>query len=260
MYVAQRLDDDCSRRARYWSRNDGDTCKALATLSKPSRASSRGRVSAGSTSTSSRSRTAFTYSLRFRRCSPTRPGSECPCAAVSMFVSSQETNDCTDWESGCGLPAGGINRPRSLRMAFSQVSASWGISWGESDSKAMPPAQSVTLWHLLQYLSRKAHFRALRQKRSRRRSRGRLARPTATVAEDDAPTATADAQSTAVAAPTNRRAQNTPRARVAVFDVTALSVEAIGVTRGLAPCELSPRGRSRRPSVVAATPPSRDVG
>src|SRR5438105_6023905 len=104
-------------------------------------------------------------------------------------------------------------------MAFSQVSASWGISCAESDSKAMPPAQSVTLWHLLQYLSKKAHFRAATS--SKEESEAVAGEGDAlTAAGDDAPTATVDAQSTAVAAQTNERAQNTPRARFAVFDVT----------------------------------------
>jgi hypothetical protein len=89
----------------------------------------------------------------------------------------------------------------------------------------MPPAQSVTLWHLLQYLSKKAHFRAATS--SKEESEAVAGGPAGegdvlTAAEDDAPTATVDAQSTAVAAQTNERAQNTPRAGFAVFDVTAL--------------------------------------
>jgi hypothetical protein len=83
----------------------------------------------------------------------------------------------------------------------------------------------VTVWHLLQYLSKKAHFRAATS--SKEESEAVAGGPAGeddalTVAEDDAPTATVDAHNTAVAAPTNKRAQNTPRAGFAVFDVTAL--------------------------------------
>ena len=52
--------------------------------------------------------------------------------------------------SGCGSPGGGIRRPRSLRTAFSQVSASEGMSSGDMVSKATPPAQSSLLWHFSQ--------------------------------------------------------------------------------------------------------------
>ena len=54
-----------------WVEGDLDVAGAAAMLSKPSRMSSRGNSEEGSMLTPSRSRTAFAYSLRFRRCSGT---------------------------------------------------------------------------------------------------------------------------------------------------------------------------------------------
>src|SRR4051812_35281656 len=150
--------DTVRAAARYWSRKDGDTWSASATLSKPSRASSRGRSSAGSISTPSRSRMALVYSLRFSRWSATWAVSVRAVAAWSRLPSIQETKDWMVGLSGRGLPAGGMRPPRNLRTAFSQVSASSGMLSGVRVSKATPPAQSWVLWHLLQYLSSIAHF------------------------------------------------------------------------------------------------------
>src|SRR6185312_4975595 len=60
--------------------------------------------------------------------------------------------------SGCACPGGGISRPRSLLTAFSQVSASEAISFGDIVSKATPPAQSSLLWHFSQRFCRSDHW------------------------------------------------------------------------------------------------------
>ena len=51
-----------------------------------------------------------------------------------------------------------MSRPRSLRMAFSQVSASEAMSCGDIVSKAMPPAQSSLLWHFEQRSWSRCHW------------------------------------------------------------------------------------------------------
>ncbi len=59
-------------------------------------------------------------------------------------------NSSTTGWLGCFWPAGGIIRPVSLLMTFSQVSGS-SSGWLRSRvSNAKPPAQSVVLWHLSQ--------------------------------------------------------------------------------------------------------------
>src|SRR6185437_13183122 len=50
-----------------------------------------------------------------------------------------------------------MRRPRSLLTAASQIFASSPIESGLIVSKATPPAQSVELWHLPQYWSKKCH-------------------------------------------------------------------------------------------------------
>ena len=71
----------------------------------------------------SRSRIAFVYSVRFSRC---RPGAgRCASAFLSISFSNQATSASRASLSSVGPPsAGGISPARSLRMTFSQVSAS----------------------------------------------------------------------------------------------------------------------------------------
>ena len=64
-------------------------------LSKPALESSPGRSVAASTGMSSRSRTAFAYSARFKRCSAGAPGLGAARAAASSEVSSQPTSAST---------------------------------------------------------------------------------------------------------------------------------------------------------------------
>ena len=93
-------------------------------LSKPPLESSPGNSVVASTVTSSRSRTAFAYSARFKRCSAGAPGFGAARAAASSDCSSQRTNASTLASAGRGSPGGGIKCPRSLRIAVSQTSAS----------------------------------------------------------------------------------------------------------------------------------------
>ncbi len=62
-----------------------------------------------------------------------------------MVVSSQPTSARSDGSSSCGFPGGGIWRPRSFLMAFSQIFASDGMASADIESNATPPAQSSTL-------------------------------------------------------------------------------------------------------------------
>ncbi len=134
----------------YCSMKEGDTCNAVAMLSKPSAMSSAGNSSVASISTARRSRTAFAYSLRLRRCRTTWSG-RCGLPARSSDSSSQATRESIDAASGCLAPGGGMTRPRSLRTAFSNTSACWPIFSGASPSKLTPPAFVRSLWHPAQY-------------------------------------------------------------------------------------------------------------
>ena len=142
--------------ARYCSTSGGETFKTSAMLSKPLLSSSAGSSSVTSTSRSSRSRIAFPYSVRFRRCKAARPGFGFVAAARSIDVSRNDTNDSTSACGGRGRPCGGIIPPRSFRMTFSQVSAPSGI-WARSILSSIRPAVlACWLWHITQYWSRSA--------------------------------------------------------------------------------------------------------
>ena len=135
----------------YCSIKEGDTCNAVAMLSKPSAVSSSGSIVVASNSTSRRSRTAFVYSLRFSRCSTTWSGTCAFPSARSRESSSQATSESTALASGCLEPGGGMTRPRSLRTAFSNTSAFSPILSGLSPSKLTPPVLARSLWHPTQY-------------------------------------------------------------------------------------------------------------
>ena len=98
----------------YWSRNEGETCSASATLSKPSRASSAAASSAGSISRASRSCTAFAYSLRFRRCSARCPGSGC---AAARGRAAFHPGDEAARASRVGLRAAGRRHEAAAQLA-----------------------------------------------------------------------------------------------------------------------------------------------
>jgi hypothetical protein len=131
----------------YCSMKDGDTCNAVAMLSKPSAMSSAGRSSLASISTASRSRTALAYSFRLSRCKTTwSDRCDGPAAAArSSESSSQATRESTAWASGCRAPGGGMTRPRNLRTAFSNTSACGPMLSGVSPSKLTPPVFARSL-------------------------------------------------------------------------------------------------------------------
>ena len=106
----------------YFSCRAGETPSTSEMLSKPYAESSGGRSEVTSTLRSSRSRTAFAYSARFRRCRIGAPGFGCAAASASSAASSAA---CTAWyvaSSGRRTPCGGIERACSLRTTFSQSS------------------------------------------------------------------------------------------------------------------------------------------
>ena len=111
-------------------------------------------------SNASRSRTAFWYSVRLRRCSGSvRPGLGCAAATRSISVSSQAANPSLAAASGRGLPAGGIEPVRSFLITFSQTSALPGTSARSAVRSAIgtvPRAASRSLWHVRQYRSSSA--------------------------------------------------------------------------------------------------------
>ena len=105
------------------SSSTGDTPSTSPTLSKPYAESSGGSSVEGSTSSASRSRIAFAYSARFRRCRTGRPGLGLAVAARSSDVVSHETSATRVPASGCGALCGGIIPTRTFLIAFSQTSA-----------------------------------------------------------------------------------------------------------------------------------------
>src|SRR5436190_12797940 len=94
----------------------------------------------------------FAYSLRFKRCSATRPAGGW--ALASILVSSHAISSVTDCLSGrLGALTGGISPPRSFRITASQTCASSAIRSGDSVSKARPPILTVLLWQERQFCS-----------------------------------------------------------------------------------------------------------
>ena len=77
-------------------------------------------------SSASRSRIAFAYSARFRRCGDGRPGLGCVAAARSSVVSRNEISAACVAASGRGIPAGGIAPACSFRITFSHIAPSVG--------------------------------------------------------------------------------------------------------------------------------------
>ena len=140
----------------YWSRNDGETVRTLATLSKPSASSSWGRKALASMRRASSSSMAAAYSARLSRWSATRPGLGFAAAASSSERSSQDTNPSAAAWSGRGTPGGGIIPPRTLRTTFSHTSASPARCARSMVSNVRLAVFARWLWHVTQYWSRSA--------------------------------------------------------------------------------------------------------
>ena len=121
-------------------------------LSNPRLELSAGSSVDASTSSESRSRIALAYSARFMRCSGTRPGPGDAAAARSMAVSIALANASSVARAGLGIPAGGISPARTLRMTFSQISASASTRSSETVSSARPPVCVRELWQVMQVL------------------------------------------------------------------------------------------------------------
>ena len=130
----------------------GVIASASALLSKPNPARSLGRSASPSISSASRSWTALTYSVRFRRREATQPALAAPDAAdASSEVSSRVTKSSTSAASGLGLPSGGISPSRSFRITFSSTSALAPTSPTSICSRVSPPVMRRSLWQLTQY-------------------------------------------------------------------------------------------------------------
>src|SRR5688572_1599549 len=139
--------------ATYCSMCVGVTRNTSATLSKPSLAMSAGSIERASMCTPSSCSTAAAYSVRFMRCSATRPGSGPRAAAVaSRCRSSAVTSARRSSASGRGSPGGGIKPPRSLRITCSNTSGLAATLAGVTCSSDMSPAASASLWQSVQYL------------------------------------------------------------------------------------------------------------
>jgi hypothetical protein len=122
-------------------------------LSNPSAESSPGSIEAASIGRSSRSRMAFSYSVRLRRGSTRVPGSGAAAACRSSTDSMWPARRSKVARSGRGAPAGGIMPVRSLRTAFSH---STGFAPARSTLRLasdIPPAFSRSLWQVAQYCS-----------------------------------------------------------------------------------------------------------
>ena len=123
----------------YFSCSDGETPSTSEMLSKPYAASSGGRSEVTSTSRSSRSRIAFAYSARFRRCRIGAPGLGCAAASASSAASSADCTARYVASSGRREPCGGIVRASSLRTTFSQTSGFDPARAASSPSSDSPP-------------------------------------------------------------------------------------------------------------------------
>ena len=131
---------------RYRSMSRGEIERMSALLSNPwTSALSPGSSDRASTSRPSRSRTALTYSVRFRRWIAGRPGLGCAAAARSSAVSSQDANSALVAASGRGRPGGGIAPARSLRTTFSHTSAPPPTSARSAVSSSSPAVRRRAL-------------------------------------------------------------------------------------------------------------------
>ena len=139
---------------RYASSSAGDIPNVPAMLSNPWVESSDGRNFVASTSSASRSRIAFAYSVRLRRCRP--GGGRCGVAWRSSSLSSQPIRLSRVAGSGRGIPDGGIIPARSFRTTFSPTCA-WSPRCARSSlSSSKFAVLSFSLWQVTQYRSRSA--------------------------------------------------------------------------------------------------------
>jgi hypothetical protein len=141
--------------ATYRSSRSGDVFSEAALLSKPKLAPSLGSQSVTSMSSASRSRMAFAYSLRFKRCITYRPGLLRPSQARSSDPASQLVKPRYSPSVGCGTPWGGIARAPSLRSTRSHVSACGNTSSRLADSRLTGDSAGDAvrlLWQPTQFL------------------------------------------------------------------------------------------------------------
>ena len=117
--------------ATYPSMSAGETPSTSAMLSNPAEESSGGSSALTSTSSASRSRMAFAYSARFRRCSAGAPGIEPPRRRAIERGFERRGNVSRAAAGGFGAFSGGIMPVRSLRTTFSQTSAWPSTAWAQ---------------------------------------------------------------------------------------------------------------------------------
>jgi hypothetical protein len=135
----------------YPSISAGEMVSTSAMLSKPWLMSSVGSSGATSTSTASRSRTEFAYSVRFNRCSAGLPGLGWSAAAWSIPFSRDVRKTFVAAALGRGRPAGGIMPARSLRITLSASSAFPPGCATSSIVRVMFPDINLSLWQPAQY-------------------------------------------------------------------------------------------------------------
>src|SRR5665213_1882380 len=146
---------------KYPSSSSGDVLSDVAILSNPNSAPSVGSRSDTSRSTASRSRIAFAYSARFKRCTTKRPGVTRPAHARSSDPASQPVKPTYSASLGRGMPGGGIARTLNFRRTLSQVPAWLNKSSKLATSKLIGSSDGDALrllWHATQYLSNIARY------------------------------------------------------------------------------------------------------
>ena len=121
-------------------------------LSKPSLESSPGSSAAASIGRSSRSRTAFAYSARFRRCSAGAPGFGAAARRDRDASSSRGREASSVARSGRGAPAGGIMPVRSLRIDLLPHLrlAAGGVPTSSAVEREAAGARARALWQVTQ--------------------------------------------------------------------------------------------------------------
>jgi hypothetical protein len=114
---------------------------------------SGGRNVVTSTSTFSRSRTAFWYSARLSRWNGREPGFGLSAAWRSIRDSNDDTSAAITAGSGFLAPGGGIMPARSLRIIFSVTSPFSSSLAASKDCSVSPLTRSLlrSLWQLAQY-------------------------------------------------------------------------------------------------------------
>ena len=138
--------------ATYCSMCVGDTRSTSATLSKPSLAMSAGSIERASMCTPSSSSTAVAYSVRFMRCSATRPGSGPRAAAVCVEIALERRDERVPRlrHRGAARRAAASGRRAACERPARRLRACAATSAAVTRSSDSSPAASASLWQSVQ--------------------------------------------------------------------------------------------------------------